>query len=83
MLNVGSIAGFLPGPGMAMYYASKAFVLSFTEALRAELGPQGRARHRAVPGPGADRIPAAGRFPAGIRFGRPERLLRRRRAAGL
>ena len=34
ILNVGSIAGFLPGPGMAMYYASKAFVLSFTEALR-------------------------------------------------
>ena len=30
ILNVGSIAGFLPGPGMAVYYASKAFVLSFT-----------------------------------------------------
>ena len=34
ILNVGSIAGFLPGPGMAVYYASKAYVLSFTEALR-------------------------------------------------
>src|SRR6266404_8475019 len=29
ILNVGSIAGFLPGPGMAVYYASKAYVLSF------------------------------------------------------
>jgi short-subunit dehydrogenase len=37
LLNVGSIAGFLPGPGMAVYYASKAYVLSFTEAMRAEL----------------------------------------------
>src|SRR5438270_11402920 len=33
ILNIGSIAGFMPGPGMAVYYASKAYVLSFTEAL--------------------------------------------------
>ena len=32
ILNVGSIAGFLPGPGMAVYYASKAYVLSFTRS---------------------------------------------------
>ena len=56
MLNVGSMAGFLPGPGMAVYYATKAYVLSFSEALHAELKAQGRAGHRAVPGPGADRI---------------------------
>jgi Short-chain dehydrogenases of various substrate specificities len=37
LLNVGSVAGFLPGPGMAVYYASKAYVISLTEALRAEL----------------------------------------------
>lgn len=37
ILNVGSVAGFLPGPGMAVYYASKAYVISFTEALRGEL----------------------------------------------
>ena len=36
ILNLGSIAGFLPGPGMAVYYASKAYVLSFTEALLAD-----------------------------------------------
>jgi len=41
ILNVGSVAGFLPGPGMAVYYASKAFVLSFTEALAAELDGTG------------------------------------------
>jgi short-subunit dehydrogenase len=33
ILNVGSTAGFQPGPNMAVYYATKAFVLSFTEAL--------------------------------------------------
>jgi len=37
ILNVGSVAGFQPGPGMAVYYATKAFVLSFTEALAEEL----------------------------------------------
>jgi short-subunit dehydrogenase len=37
VLNIGSTAGFVPGPGMATYYASKAFVISFTEALAFEL----------------------------------------------
>lgn len=37
ILNVASTAAFLPGPGMAVYYASKAYVLSFTEALAVEL----------------------------------------------
>jgi short-subunit dehydrogenase len=37
ILNVGSVAGFEPGPGMAVYHATKAFVLSFTEALAEEL----------------------------------------------
>jgi uncharacterized protein len=41
ILNVASIAGFLPGPGMAVYYASKAYVLSFSEALHVELKPRG------------------------------------------
>ena len=51
ILNVGSVAGFLPGPGMAMYYASKAFVLSFTEALRQELKPKGVRVTVLCPGP--------------------------------
>lgn len=37
VLNVASVAGFAPGPRMANYYASKAYVLSFTEALAGEL----------------------------------------------
>ena len=51
ILNVASIAGFLPGPGMAVYYASKAYVLSFTEALRAELAPRGVRVTALCPGP--------------------------------
>jgi short-subunit dehydrogenase len=37
ILNVSSVAGFVPGPFMATYYASKAYVLNFTEALAHEL----------------------------------------------
>ncbi|MDX5347171.1 MAG: SDR family oxidoreductase [Hymenobacteraceae bacterium] len=37
ILNVASVAGFQPGPLMAVYYASKAYVLSFSEALANEL----------------------------------------------
>jgi hypothetical protein len=51
LLNVGSVAGFLPGPGMAVYYASKAYVLSFTEALHNELGPRGIRVAVLCPGP--------------------------------
>jgi short-subunit dehydrogenase len=51
ILNVASIAGFLPGPGMAVYYASKAYVLSFTQALHQELGGQGVRVTALCPGP--------------------------------
>jgi short-subunit dehydrogenase len=37
ILNVASTAGFLPGPNMAVYYAGKAYVISFSEALAEEL----------------------------------------------
>lgn len=39
VLNVGSVAGFQPGPLMAVYFATKAYVLHFTEALAEELAP--------------------------------------------
>jgi uncharacterized protein len=51
ILNVGSVAGFLPGPNMAVYYASKAFVLSFTEALAEELSDSGLNFSVLCPGP--------------------------------
>jgi uncharacterized protein len=51
ILNVGSIAGYLPGPGMAVYYASKAYVVSFTEALRQELKQHGVRVTVLCPGP--------------------------------
>lgn len=37
IINVGSVASFMPGPYMAVYYATKAFVMSFSMALREEL----------------------------------------------
>jgi uncharacterized protein len=51
ILNVGSVAGFLPGPGMATYYACKAFVLSFSEALHQELSARGIRVTVLCPGP--------------------------------
>ena len=41
ILNVASLAGFMPGPLMASYYASKAYVLSLTEAIYEELKKEG------------------------------------------
>jgi uncharacterized protein len=51
ILNVASLAGFLPGPGMAVYYATKAYVLSFSEALHRELSPRGVRVTALCPGP--------------------------------
>ena len=51
ILNVASLAAFLPGPGMAVYYASKAYVLSFSEALHRELLDRGVRVTTLCPGP--------------------------------
>jgi uncharacterized protein len=51
LLNVGSMAGFLPGPGMAVYYATKSYVLSLSEALHSELKGRGVRVTLLAPGP--------------------------------
>lgn len=51
VLNVASVAAFMPGPGMATYYASKAFVLSFSTALGKELAAKGVRVTTLCPGP--------------------------------
>lgn len=51
ILNVASIAGFMPGPGAAVYYASKAYVLSFSDALNYELKRHNVAVTTLCPGP--------------------------------
>lgn len=53
ILNVASIAGFQPGPLMAVYYASKAYVLHFSEALAEELTKTGVTVTALCPGPTA------------------------------
>ena len=51
ILNVASTAAFQPGPNMAVYFATKAYVLSFTEALHEELKPHGIRVTALCPGP--------------------------------
>jgi short-subunit dehydrogenase len=51
VMNVASTAAFQPGPFMAVYYASKAYVLSFSEALGAELSGSGITVTALCPGP--------------------------------
>jgi len=56
VLNVSSTAAFVPGPYMAAYYASKAFVLSFSEAIAAELKGTGLTVTAVCPGPTTTRF---------------------------
>ena len=51
IVNVASTAAFQPGPNMAVYFATKAFVLSFTEAMHEELKPHGIHVTCLCPGP--------------------------------
>jgi short-subunit dehydrogenase len=70
LLNVASLAAFMPGPGMAVYYASKAYVLSFSEALHQELSPRGIKVSTLCPGPVATEF----QMRAGMRRDRPRIL---------
>jgi short-subunit dehydrogenase len=51
IINLASVAAFQPGPLMAVYYASKAYVLSFSEALANELSDSGLVVTCVCPGP--------------------------------
>ena len=51
IINVASTAAFQPGPKMAVYFATKAFVLSLSEALHEELKPHGIKVTCLCPGP--------------------------------
>lgn len=51
LLNVASTAAFMPGPLMAVYYATKAYVLSFSEAIHEELRGTGVTVTALCPGP--------------------------------
>jgi short-subunit dehydrogenase len=62
IMNVASTAAFQPGPLMAVYYASKAFVLSFTEAIANELSGTGVTVTALCPGPTASEFQARARI---------------------
>lgn len=66
LLNLASIAAFMPGPGMAVYYASKAYVLSFSEALAAEWAARGVTVTALCPGPVATGFQSRARFGAAM-----------------
>jgi short-subunit dehydrogenase len=62
ILNVASTAAFFPGPLMAVYYASKAYVLSFSEAIANELAGTGVTVTVLCPGPTASGFQAAAKL---------------------
>jgi len=71
ILNVASVAAFMPGPGLAVYYASKSFVLSFTRTLHQELAPRGVRVTALCPGPVSTEFQAR----AGLRQDRAQSVL--------
>ncbi len=65
ILNVASTAAFQPGPGMAVYFATKAFVLSFSEALHEEVKGDGVVVTALCPGPTATEFGAVAGYSGG------------------
>jgi uncharacterized protein len=72
ILNVSSSAGFLPIPGLAIYAATKAYVTSFSEALRAELRGTGVSVCALCPGPVHTEFQEVAKRPGGQREEGPE-----------
>jgi short-subunit dehydrogenase len=65
ILQVASVAAFMPGPLQAVYYASKAYVLRFSEALRLELEESGVTVTTLCPGPTESNFLATAGGPSG------------------
>jgi len=72
ILNVSSSAGFLPIPGCAVYAATKAYVTSFSEALRAELRGTGVSVCALCPGPVRTEFQEVAKRPGGQPDSGPE-----------
>jgi short-subunit dehydrogenase len=70
ILNVASTAAFQPGPGMAVYFATKAFVLSLSEALHEEVRKSGVKVSALCPGPTRTEFGAVAGFRSGGGFDR-------------
>ena len=70
ILNVASTAGFQPGPLMAVYYATKAYVLSLSEALTTELKPLGIHVTALCPGPTESGFQSAAKMQESMLFKR-------------
>ena len=70
ILNVASTAAFQPGPKMAVYFATKSYVLSFTEALHEEMKPFGVKVSALCPGPTRTEFGEVAGFGADSRFDR-------------
>jgi len=65
ILNLGSVASFMPSPNLAVYHATKAYVLSFSEALHQELAPSGIRVTALCPGPVYTEFQARAGIPKG------------------
>ena len=68
ILNVASLAAVAPGPYMATYYATKAFVLSFSEAMSEELAEYGITVTALCPGPTESNFETAANLKSGNLF---------------
>lgn len=76
LVNVGSLTGYMPVPGMAVYSASKAFVIRFTESIAHELRSTGLTVMVVSPGPTRTEFFArSGTSTSGTRFQTPEQVV--------
>jgi short-subunit dehydrogenase len=76
LVNVASLTAYMPTPGMAVYAASKAFVLRFTEALAHELRDTGVTAMAFSPGPTTTDFYRSSRSDeSGVRFETPQRVV--------